>query len=59
MNVQDLLKKLEAKPVRSLADADRRGPTAALPPNGVTVALSDDERKYLMELLVASENRKR
>lgn len=58
MNVQDLLKKFEAKPIRGLADSDRRGSQVTLPPNGVTVTLSDEERQYLMSLLVASETRK-
>lgn len=51
MNVQDLLNKLETKPLRSLADADHRQSPLSIKPSGVTVYLSEDECAYLKSLI--------
>lgn len=54
-NIDDLIKKLEIKPLRSLADSDHRQEAYAYSPNGITVTLSEDERAYLMHYLTTRE----
>lgn len=58
INKKALMKKLDARHVRSLADADRRQSPASYQPNGVTVTLSEEECQHLRAMLAASENLK-